>query len=55
MLGSPIQLRDPGSDARALPPLASPPKLGEHAHEILSSLLGMADDEIAALREAGVI
>jgi len=55
VLGSPIQLRDPGSDASALPPLASPPKLGEHADEILSSLLGMDDAEIDALRAAGVI
>lgn len=55
VLGSPIQLRDPGSDASALPPLAPPPKLGEHAREILATLLGMDDAEIDALRDAGVI
>ncbi|MBY0276206.1 CoA transferase [Candidatus Binatia bacterium] len=55
VLGSPIQLRDPGSTAADLPPLTPPPKLGEHAHEILTSLLGMDDAEVAALREAGVV
>ena len=55
VLGSPIQLRDPGSDAADLPPLTPPPRLGEHAHEILSSLLGMDEAEIEALRVAGVI
>jgi formyl-CoA transferase len=55
VLGSPIQLRDPGSTAADLPPLAPPPKLGEHAREILSSLLGMSDTEIDALHDAGVV
>jgi formyl-CoA transferase len=55
VLGSPIQLRDPGSTAADLPPLTPPPKLGEHAHEILSSLLGMSDDEFTTLRDAGVV
>jgi crotonobetainyl-CoA:carnitine CoA-transferase CaiB-like acyl-CoA transferase len=55
VLGSPIQLRDPGSTAGDLPPLAPPPQLGEHAHEILSSLLGMSDEEFTTLRDAGVV
>ena len=31
------------------------PLLGEHADEVLSELLGMSADEIAALRAAGVL
>ena len=31
------------------------PSLGEHNHEVLSKLLGMSDEEIAALQEKGVI
>lgn len=31
------------------------PKLGEHNHEVLSSLLGLSDAEIAGLQEKGVI
>lgn len=55
VLGSPIQLRDPGSTAADLPPLAPPPKLGEHAREILTSLLGMSDAEVDDLHAAGVL
>ena len=55
VLGSPIQLRDPGSGASDLPPLAPPPKLGEHAREILSALLGIDDDAFAALRADGIV
>ena len=31
------------------------PCLGEHTAAVLSGLLGMGEEEIAALREAGVI
>jgi len=55
VLGSPIQLRDPGSTAEDLPPLTSPPRLGEHNREILTTLLGLAEEEIDALQDAGVL
>jgi len=32
-----------------------PPAIGEHTDAVLRSLLGMADEEIARLREAGVV
>jgi formyl-CoA transferase len=35
--------------------LKVPPRLGEHSDEVLGSLLGMKDSELAELREAGVI
>ena len=35
--------------------LKVPPLLGEHSDEVLSSLLGMADAELAELRDAGVV
>ena len=31
------------------------PRLGEHTDEVLSDLLGLDDDELAALRSDGVI
>ncbi|MFQ5958298.1 MAG: CaiB/BaiF CoA transferase family protein [Alphaproteobacteria bacterium] len=33
----------------------APPTLGEHTDEVLEELLGMGEDEVAALRERGVI
>ena len=31
------------------------PTLGQHNHEVLGGLLGLSDDELAALEEEGVI
>ena len=36
-------------------PALAPPALGQHTDEILGGLLGMAADDIARLREAGVV
>lgn len=32
-----------------------PPLLGQHSNEVLQDLLGMNDDEIARLRDEGVV
>lgn len=42
---------------RGTPPVAprAPPRLGEHTAEILSSVLGMDDAQVTALRERGAI
>ena len=55
VLGSPIQLRDEGFTPGDLPPLAPPPRLGEHNREILSGLLGLGAQEIDELERAGVL
>jgi len=56
VLGSPIQMRDPGNGAAAaLPPVAPPPKLGEHNRAIYCGLLGLSADELANLAAAGAI
>jgi succinate--hydroxymethylglutarate CoA-transferase len=48
--GTPFRFsRDPAAVRRA------PPTLGQHTEEILGGLLGKSPDEIAALREKGVI
>lgn len=49
MLGNPIKM--PGRD----PAYAAPPLLGQHTQEVLSGLLGYAQEKIAALRSEGVI
>jgi len=36
-------------------PMGPVPGLGQHTDAVLSGLLGMTDDEIAALREQGAI
>lgn len=41
--GTPVSYRQP------------PPMLGEHSDEVLRELLGLGDEEIAALRDAGVV
>jgi len=53
VLGSPIQLRDADFAADALPPLAPPPKLGEHNRAVLREVLGLDDEQIDALADAG--
>ena len=50
LVGSPIRLsRTPVSYRRA------PPALGQHTDEVLAEVLGLGEDERAALREEGVI
>ncbi len=50
MMGNPIKMSRTPVDYRY-----PPPKIGEHSDEVLSEILGMSEDEIAALREAGTI
>jgi CoA:oxalate CoA-transferase len=49
-LGNPIK----SSEMEDEPPFA-PPLLGQHTGDILSSLLGMGEDDIQALRDDGII
>ncbi|HZR79959.1 MAG TPA: CoA transferase, partial [Candidatus Binatia bacterium] len=57
VLGSPIQLREPGagSERADAAPLAPPPRLGEHNREVLGRLLGLEDREIDDLVAAGAV
>jgi crotonobetainyl-CoA:carnitine CoA-transferase CaiB-like acyl-CoA transferase len=48
--GNPVKMSDTYEDTFSPPPL-----LGQHTDEILKNLLGKTDDEIAILRESGVI
>ncbi len=50
LLGRPVKF--PGAQQ---PPLQPPPRLNEHGETVLREVLGMAADEIAALREKGAI
>ena len=50
-LGSPIVMHG-GPDAD---PMEPPPGLGQHTDELLTGLLGMSPDEVAKLREDGVL
>lgn len=50
MVGPPVRLSETPGQVRASAPL-----LGEHTSEVLRERLGLADDEIRRLREAGVI
>ena len=34
---------------------SAPPTLGQHNHQVLSEVLGLGDDEIAALSRDGII
>ena len=49
IIGCPIKVE--GNDTQATPP----PLLGEHTEEALTSLLGMTAEEVADLREDGVV
>lgn len=55
VLGSPIQLREPGHPRGEQPALPPAPRLGEHTAAVLRDVLGMDDAEIAALARDGVI
>jgi len=48
-VGNPVKLSESPSDVKRAP------LLGEHTEEILKSVVGLSDDEIAAAREAGAI
>jgi formyl-CoA transferase len=50
MTGSPLKLA-----SIAERPLAPPPLLGQHTHEVLGELLGLGTQEIEALKQDGVI
>jgi len=50
VLGSPVKMSETPAAVRTAPPV-----LGQHTEEILRGDLGMAEDEIAALRASGVI
>ncbi len=49
-VASPIRLSETPVEYRRAPPL-----LGEHTTQVLQALLGMSGDEVAALKEAGVL
>ena len=49
LIGCPIKIESNHVELKV------PPQLGEHSDEVLASLLGMEDSELAELREAGVI
>jgi len=48
-VGNPIKLSDSPAEVRRSP------LLGEHTEEVLRSVLGLNDDEIAAARQQGAI
>jgi crotonobetainyl-CoA:carnitine CoA-transferase CaiB-like acyl-CoA transferase len=50
VIANPVRLSATPPDYRVPPPL-----LGEHSEEVLSGLLGMSAEEVAALREKGVV
>jgi len=49
--GNPVRM----SAVPRLPAGRRPPWLGEHTAEVLSAELGMSDEQLAALRDDGVI
>jgi CoA:oxalate CoA-transferase len=55
VLGSPIQLREPGASASDDAAPAPPPRLGEHNRHVFGGLLGLDDATLAELTAAGVI
>ncbi|MEZ5233616.1 MAG: CoA transferase [Acidimicrobiales bacterium] len=50
VLGTPFKFAD-----HELAPFRSPPLLGQHTDDVLHSVLGLAAEDIAALREAGTV
>ena len=55
VLGSPIQLRDPGATRDDSPPPTPPPRLGEHNREVFGGLLGLSDAELDELERGRII
>ena len=53
VLGSPIQLREPGARQADLPPPSAPPRLGEHTAHVLAEVLGLDAAAQAELARAG--
>ena len=49
LIGCPIKVE--GNDVQATPP----PLLGEHSEEVLTTMLGMTAEEVATLREGGIV
>jgi crotonobetainyl-CoA:carnitine CoA-transferase CaiB-like acyl-CoA transferase len=50
VVGVPMRLSETPGTIRS-----GPPAVGQHTDEVLRDLLGLGDDEIARLREAGAI
>ncbi len=50
VIANPVRLSGTPADYRV-----PPPRLGEHSEEVLAGLLGMTPEELAALREKGVV
>jgi crotonobetainyl-CoA:carnitine CoA-transferase CaiB-like acyl-CoA transferase len=50
MLGFPVKLSETPAELRLPPPV-----LGEHNREVLGGILGMTDEQIAALKDDAVI
>jgi crotonobetainyl-CoA:carnitine CoA-transferase CaiB-like acyl-CoA transferase len=50
LVASPLRLSGTPPEYRIAPPL-----LGEHTNEVLRDVLAIPDDEIGALRRAGVV
>ena len=48
-VGNPVKLSDSPSEVKRSP------LLGEHTEEILKTVVGLTDDEIAAARESGAV
>ena len=50
MVNTPIKLSETPPTIRSVPPM-----LGQHTNEVLQEHLGLGSDEVAALREKGVV
>ena len=50
VLGTPFKFTD-----QAMAPFRSPPLLGQHTDDVLRTVLGLGDDEVTALRDAGTV
>ena len=50
LIASPIKMSDTPPEYRR-----APPTLGQHTDEVLGEMLGLGADEVAALRDDGVV
>ena len=50
VLGTPFKFTD-----QTMAPFRSPPLLGQHTDDVLRTVLGLGDDEVTALRDAGTV